>query len=308
MRQRKLLLVAATGGHLTELLRLAPRFEPSEESVWVTFDTEQSRSMLAGRNVFYVPYISPRDWQGTVQAFRLLASFLETHEFEAVYSTGSAVALAAFLQPRLRNTPKTYIESVSRTKGPSLTGRLTSFFPSIRLFTQHKSWASKRWNYIESVLAQYNTTSGCSSEGENSRLFVTLGTIKPYRFDALVDTVLESGYAGPDTIWQLGSTDRHGLPGEVFTHMDAAAFTEAARAANVVVTHAGVGTVMQLLEMGKSPVVVPREKNRGEHVDDHQFQISELLIEQNLAVVARVQDLSANHMKRAMNQRTELND
>lgn len=307
MRQRKLLMVAATGGHLTELLRLAPRFGMSKESVWVTFDTEQSRSMLAGLNTFFVPYISPRDWRGTLQATRLLNAYLENHDFEGVYSTGSAIAISAFLQPKLRNTPKFYIESVSRTSGPSLTGRIASLLPSVRLMTQHKQWANRRWSHTESVLAHYTTLESASDAQRPSKVFVTLGTIHPYRFDALVDKVLESGFASESTIWQLGVTDRIDLPGQVYDQMPADEFARAAKKADIVVTHAGVGTVMQLLELGKSPVVVPREKSRGEHVDDHQFQISELLVERNLAVVARADKLSADHMKRAMNQRTESN-
>jgi len=40
-----------------------------------------------------------------------------------------------------------------------------------------------------------------------------------------------------------------------------------------VVTHAGVGSVMVALGNGKRPVVVPRRKEFGEAVDDHQLQL-----------------------------------
>ena len=46
------LLVASTGGHLVELMRLRPRLTGiGDEVTWVTFDTPQSRSMLAGEDV-----------------------------------------------------------------------------------------------------------------------------------------------------------------------------------------------------------------------------------------------------------------
>lgn len=308
VRQRKLLMVAGTGGHLTELVRLSPRFDISEDSVWVTFDTEQSRSMLKGKNTFFVPYVSPRDWKGTLRAFKLIADYLKNNSFDGAYSTGAAIALAAFFQPRLRQVPRVYIESVSRTQGPSLTGRILAFFPFVQVFTQHQIWANNRWKHTESLLAQYRTLDKDIGEDDSPQLFVTLGTIKPYRFDALVDTILESGFADANTVWQLGITDRDDLPGVVHQHMAADEFVSAAKAASVVVTHAGVGTVLQLLELGKSPVVVPREKARQEHVDDHQFEISELLTERNLAVVTRAHDLSAVHIERAMNQRTESHD
>ena len=45
---------------------------------------------------------------------------------------------------------------------------------------------------------------------------------------------------------------------------------EHVRAARVVVTHAGVGSVTVALANGKRPLVVPRLRRFGEAVDDHQ--------------------------------------
>ena len=44
------------------------------------------------------------------------------------------------------------------------------------------------------------------------------------------------------------------------------------REARVVVTHAGVGSILLCLTNGRSPVVVPRLKRFGETVDDHQLE------------------------------------
>ncbi len=45
------------------------------------------------------------------------------------------------------------------------------------------------------------------------------------------------------------------------------------READAVVCHAGVGTIMSILALGKRPIVIPRLATRSEHVDDHQLQI-----------------------------------
>lgn len=300
-------MVAATGGHLTQLVRLSSKLRASDESIWVTFDTEQSRSLLRGKQTFFVPYVSPRDWKGTLHAFQLLSRFVRKHEFEAVYSTGAAIALAAYLQPKLMRTPKIYIESVSRTAGPSLTGRLVSCIPSVRLYTQHVGWATRRWRHTESVMAHYQTRVLVPGHNRPLRLFITLGTIRPYRFDALIEAVLATGMVNSDTVWQVGASTREDLPGTTYQQMTADDFLSTAASADVVITHAGVGTVIQLLELGKSPVVVPRERIRNEHVDDHQFQISRLLEERNLAVVVRADNLSRDHIERAAIQRTDTN-
>jgi UDP-N-acetylglucosamine transferase subunit ALG13 len=45
---------------------------------------------------------------------------------------------------------------------------------------------------------------------------------------------------------------------------------DAVRRARLVVTHAGVGSVLTVLLAGKRPIVVPRLRRFGEAVDDHQ--------------------------------------
>jgi UDP-N-acetylglucosamine transferase subunit ALG13 len=45
------------------------------------------------------------------------------------------------------------------------------------------------------------------------------------------------------------------------------------READVVVTHAGVGSVLCAREAGHVPVVVPRLHRYDEHVDDHQLEL-----------------------------------
>ena len=44
------------------------------------------------------------------------------------------------------------------------------------------------------------------------------------------------------------------------------------READAVVTHAGVGSILCATDAGHVPIVVPRLKRHGEHVDDHQVQ------------------------------------
>lgn len=45
------------------------------------------------------------------------------------------------------------------------------------------------------------------------------------------------------------------------------------REATLVITHAGVATVVGALRAGHHPIVIARRKCFGEHVDDHQMQI-----------------------------------
>src|ERR1700734_2249957 len=61
------LLVASTGGHLVEMRALAPRLVPqARNEIWVTFDSHQSRSLLAYERVEFVRDTPPRDWRGVL--------------------------------------------------------------------------------------------------------------------------------------------------------------------------------------------------------------------------------------------------
>ena len=50
-------------------------------------------------------------------------------------------------------------------------------------------------------------------------------------------------------------------------------------AAEAVITHAGVGSILCARRAGHLPIVVPRFTELGEHVDDHQVELTRALAE-----------------------------
>ena len=52
-----------------------------------------------------------------------------------------------------------------------------------------------------------------------------------------------------------------------------------------MVTHGGAGSILDVLKAGKPLVIVPRQKDFMEHIDDHQFQLAKALDEKSVAVV-----------------------
>lgn len=55
--------------------------------------------------------------------------------------------------------------------------------------------------------------------------------------------------------------------------------------AEKVITHAGVGSILCATRLGHRPVVVPRRHDLGEHVDEHQAELTAAL-EQRGSVIA----------------------
>jgi UDP-N-acetylglucosamine transferase subunit ALG13 len=104
-------------------------------------------------------------------------------------------------------------------------------------------------------------------------VFVTVGT-DHHPFDRLirwVDTWLE-GAAGNRTrcLIQHG-TSAPPTRAQRSDYLTYDAMFAAIEAAEVVVCHGGPGTIMLTAYAGKVPIVVPRLRALGEHVDDHQL-------------------------------------
>ncbi|MDH2443007.1 glycosyltransferase [Amnibacterium sp. CER49] len=287
--------MASTGGHLAQLRRFSKRMNAHSDSLWVTTRTPQSESLLEGCRVLYLPYVGARDPFGVLRTFRQSGRLFINERFDVAISTGSAFAIGVFAQAALHHVPRIFVESVSRVTGPSMSGRIIALLHLADLYTQHKGWATGRWKPHPSVLAEYAPAPAVQQpppDVDGHSVFVTLGTFRRYRFDSLVEALLRTGLVGPRTTWQLGATDRSDLPGRVEVELSAAEFETELSRADVVVTHAGVGTILSLLEAGRFPVVVPRRRARHEHVDDHQSQIADLLRSLGIARVVEAPELT----------------
>ena len=57
--------------------------------------------------------------------------------------------------------------------------------------------------------------------------------------------------------------------------------------ADLVIIHAGAGSLIHALQFGKLPVVFPREARYGEHVDDHQVQLAQAFERAGKAILVR---------------------
>jgi UDP-N-acetylglucosamine transferase subunit ALG13 len=103
-------------------------------------------------------------------------------------------------------------------------------------------------------------------------IFVSVGTNEA-RFDRLLRAVAELELDEPLLIQHGHSVRLERAHAELVDFLPFEGMVDAIRSARVVVTHAGVGSVMVALANGKRPVVVPRRKAFAEAVDDHQLQL-----------------------------------
>ena len=64
------MFVCSSGGHLTQLYRLKPWWEQHDRR-WVTFDTADATSLLAGETVAWAHYPTTRNIPNTLRNLRL---------------------------------------------------------------------------------------------------------------------------------------------------------------------------------------------------------------------------------------------
>ena len=295
------LLVASGGGHLKQLVEIAPRLRGVDDDyLWVTWESAQSRSLLDGRDVVYVRPTRPRAPIGVARNFDYALSLWRRPDVRALVTTGSQVVLPFLVLGTAVGKPCHFIESAARSDGPSLSGKISTFLPGMRLYTQYRHWEDKRWEYVGSVFDGFDAVTKDATEKIGpKRVVVTLGTLPRWEFRRLVDACVRVIPAGSDVLWQTGATDVSDLPIQARESVPAAELELATAAADVVISHAGVGSALTALRCGKRPILVPREAVRGEHVDDHQQQIAAELSDRNLAVVRSPETLSAADLEEA---------
>ncbi|MDF2561864.1 MAG: glycosyltransferase [Microbacterium sp.] len=272
----KVLWIVSSGGHLVQATHIERLIGAHPDSVWITNDVPQARSLLANRNVVYVDYVAPRDLRGAIRAAKIASRVAKEMSPDQIISTGAAIAGVALPRLAIAGHTTTFVESVARRTTRSLTGRISALSPRVRTLTQYADRANRRWAFDGTILANWERRGGLTGEYDDRplRVFVTLGTIRPYRFDTAVEAMLKILRPDDEVVWQLGETSRPHLPGESHESMSNAQLRRHVDRADVVVSHAGVGTIVDTLEASKCPVLLVRRAERNEHVDDHQLDIA----------------------------------
>jgi len=121
-------------------------------------------------------------------------------------------------------------------------------------------------------------------------IFVTVGTTH-FQFDRLIAGVarLETD---EEIVVQRGPSRVSAGKARVVDFLSFGELADYIRRSRVVVSHAGVGSIMVALSEGRRPIVVPRLARFGEAVDDHQVQVAEMLSERDrVHLVMEPQDL-----------------
>ena len=127
----KVALVCSSGGHLAQLHRLEPWWR-DHERVWVTFDTVDATSLLAGERTVWAHHPTTRNVPNAVRNLLVAWRVLRRERPDVVISDGAGVAVPFFVLARLFGITTVYVEVYDRIERRTLTGALV--YPITDLF------------------------------------------------------------------------------------------------------------------------------------------------------------------------------
>ena len=106
-------------------------------------------------------------------------------------------------------------------------------------------------------------------------ILVLLGT-QNNSFHRLLEEVqknIDNGNIQEEVVVQKGYTKFESKDMTLYNELPIEKFNELIQKADLVITHGGVGSIINSITKGKKVIAVPRLKKYNEHVNDHQIEI-----------------------------------
>ena len=116
-------------------------------------------------------------------------------------------------------------------------------------------------------------------------IFVTLGSQK-FQFNRLlieIDRLIEEGKITEKVFAQTGYSDYKPKNYKFNKFLNRDEFNDIMSKCDKVITHGGTGAIIGAVKKGKKVIAIPRLSKYGEHVDDHQLQITKKFSDMNLS-------------------------
>lgn len=287
-------LAASGGGHFRQLLDLEPLWTRYPRFL-VTEDTVLGRSLAAREEVLFVPHFalgqSRMGKLGKMVGAALRSVWqslriIRAKRPDVVITTGAGSQLFVILWARLFGARIVLVDSFARFHAPSKFARLAGGLAHLRITQSRQSAA--RWG--GSTAFDPLRIEPAAATGKERLLFATVGAILPlHRLERAVVELKLAGHIPEDVVLQVGNSDlpRPAVPGltivETLPFDDLQALLQRA---DLVVCHAGTGSIITALAQCCGVVAMPRRVDAGDSYDDHQSEIAQVFAERDLIQVA----------------------
>jgi UDP-N-acetylglucosamine transferase subunit ALG13 len=263
-------IAASPGGHLDLLAEARDAFE-GYERVWITGGGRRAEQLAAsGEAVEVLPPVDKAhvNLRNPAAGLRLAARLRP----DAIVTSGAGMVLTFCAAARLRRTPLLFAETMARVEGPSLSGRLFGRLAD-RVAVQ---WPELLPHYRNAALCRPTLLERIGTPGAGEGTVVTVGShSQPFdRLLRMVDEAVGAGVLPGPVVAQTGASSYRPSHYEPEPWVSPGRLEEAIGSSRYVIAHSGSGAIAGALRAGRRPLVLPRERAQGEHVDDHQRQLA----------------------------------
>ncbi|MEM1329461.1 MAG: glycosyltransferase [Planctomycetota bacterium] len=273
-RKKRVLAVASGGGHWRQLRRLQPAWSGAR----VTYATTIAayRDEIENGAAFAVVPDASR-WNKAMllwQATRVLLLVLRSRP-QVIVTTGAAPGFWAVVFGRLLGARTCWIDSVANAEELSGSGERVGRFARLWVTQWEHLARPPKLRFFGNVLGKIPDREAreVTPPGEvrvPETVLVTVGTQLP--FDRLLGAIDQWAQRHPDArvFAQIGPSGVSPEHVETSVFLEPRELDRRIREADVVVAHAGVGTVLSCLMAGTPVVLMPRLASRREHRNEHQ--------------------------------------
>lgn len=132
-------------------------------------------------------------------------------------------------------------------------------------------------------------------------IFVTVGT-QDKQFTRLIRAVENAVITGKiidEVIIQAGNTEYESEYLKVLNYIPFDEFNKYLESADIIITHGGVGSILNALKLKKKIIALPRLQKYGEHINDHQLQVVKKMTDKGYILSCKNEDELADKIKEA---------
>lgn len=275
-RRKTVLAIASAGGHWVQLSRLRPAFANSRLIFATT--RESYRAEVSDAEFRVIPDCNR--WQ----KFKLLKSALSItwliikEKPAVIVTTGAAPGYFAIRIGKLLGKRTVWVDSIANAEELSLSGQKAGKHVD-KWITQwkhlEKPSGPKYFGNVIGEQIEHEPAKPETSETEDAKqikkIFVTVGTDLP--FDRLVKAVDQWAEGKPqyEIFAQIGESRYQPKHISYSTFLEPPEFKKRFQDADLILSHAGMGTILSSLNFQKSLLVMPRIAAKGEHRNEHQL-------------------------------------
>jgi UDP-N-acetylglucosamine--N-acetylmuramyl-(pentapeptide) pyrophosphoryl-undecaprenol N-acetylglucosamine transferase len=293
----RICLAGSGGGHLRQLLDLEPVWSRFDH-FFVTEDSAIGRDLAESHRVYFVPHYAvgqarlgrpDKLLRGGVSNWAQSVAIVRRERPDIVITTGAAAVFGVAAVAKLVGAKLILIESFARFDGPSKFARIVRRLANETIVQSLP--LKERWPeaHLFDPLRGLDEPRGA----KEPLLLATVGATLPFdRLSAAIIDLKRRGAIDEQVVLQTGLDSqcaaKPDVPGlrQVAT-IEFAEMKTLLNRADIVVCHGGTGSLVTALREGCRVIAMPRSFARGEHYDDHQFEITTAFAQRALIEVAR---------------------